>query len=978
MMYALRLTAVAMVTAMAARPCLAGVSPGLESRLNGASPSHRIRVIASLAAGPGEEARASYRHRRDRARQAEAPLRGALAARGIKDVRSLWAVHAVAFEAPPEAVRAVASRPDVARVDEDTLHQAGYPPLVPAPEPSGPVPRYEADLTWNLERIGAGRSWDLGFDGEGVTVGVIDSGVDAGHPDLAGRMVAGGWLDVVAGGPAPYDDSGHGTHITGILCGGSAGGGHIGVAPGARFIAVKALDGANRFYLSWVIEAGQWMADPDGDGDPADAPDIVHCSWSFGSATSLDFRPILELWRSVGIWPVFAAGNRGPAASSVSAPGTDPLALSVGMTNAGNVVADSSGRGPAPLYSPFDGFLKPDLVAPGVAILSAVPGGGYAVATGTSMSAPHVTGALALLKQTHPGLDFDAARGRVTRAAMDLGLPGPDTAAGHGLLDAYAALQMPDGYGPPALRGLVLGPGGQPVPDALVDASGSRTATGPDGWFTVPHVGAPAVNVQVDASGYAPRTLSVAPGTDALFLLEPRPESLLSGGGVEVPGAWQPSDSAGMERTDTANRTPGGAWALEVRAMGDGLERCWLSEPVPVPSGGVVSVNASYAWRATGDASGRTSALEWLDGAGGVIRTDYGTPFLPPTRGGPADGLWREEVQAVHASPPAGASWVRLRLGAAFASGDTASRMWFDDAAIDLARAPGTGAVTGLVTRDGEPAPGAIVGEHPFGAYFVPADGTGRYILVAPASERLLSAWTPGVRPAATRLVEIPAGDTVHGIDLALADAGRNAAPDGAPGASSTLDGGYNPARAADGSLETYWSSAVGGYAGPETPVWWSVDLGVSRSVGSVELFWESEPRRVRLSTSPDGVAWAPVVVSDGGGWRRDASRTVSVVNFEGRYTRFLRVEDIGSNILARMGLWEARVLVAPSLRPGDVDDSGTVTTEDAVAVLRAAGGLLDGTRMPANADVAPPGGDGMVTLADAAVIVGWLAGPLP
>lgn len=666
---------------------LAGViSPGLEACLRAARPNEVVSAIAYLGAMPPTSSH-QIPTLKDAARARQGPALRALSALPHKSARALWVVDAIAFSAPADTVREIARRRDIARVEEDTVHR--IEPLTSGRARRGP------GVPWNLSIIGADSLWAAGINGAGVRVGIIDTGVDASHPELTGKMAPGGWYDAVNGLDTAYDDNGHGTFVTGLICGGSAGGTPIGVAPGATYLAAKAINSMGSFQTSWLLAAGQWMADPNGDGNPSDAPTIVNCSWSFDTFTDTDFRPVLELWRSEGIWPVFAAGNSGPGAYTVAPPGSDPLAICVGATNSTDGLADSSSRGPAPTMAPFDEALKPDVVAPGVLVRSAIPGGGYTAATGTSMACAHVSGALALLRQALPGLSYDDAYRRLTATAVDYGAPGPDTAYGFGRINAWAAEQMAAGFVPPAISGLVCDSAAQPIADAVVDVSGARVLTGLDGRFTIPHVATGAYSLSADAPGFAPMTAYVSPGSLATVVLPHRPEWLLRDG-CESGIGWVTGGAAGgTMRSSSANRTPGGSWSMEVFATGDTAERYYLSPRVPVAAAVGIKVNATYAWRGVGNADGRTTALTWEDQNGTVLATDYGTPFTPPTRGGAGDGVWRAVLQAYHAPAPVGARWVRLRLGAVFPSGDTTSAIWFDDATIDLVDAPLWGDVDG-------------------------------------------------------------------------------------------------------------------------------------------------------------------------------------------------------------------------------------------------------------------------------------------
>lgn len=657
----------------------AGLDPALSGRLRLANPYSEISVIAFLRLPAGEKAdysngRAALQSLRRLAHATQAPLLGALSRLPHSRARALWIIDAVAFRAAPAVIRQMARMPDIDRIEADPSGQVKETaPTIRQPRGTG--------VSWNVSLIRANALWAEGITGSGVCVGIIDTGVDATHPDLAGKMVPGGWFDAVNGRTAPYDDYGHGTHVTGTICGGAASGTAIGVAPGVRFLSAKALDASNRFTGSDVLAAGQWMADPNGDGDPSDAPEIISCSWMYDSQTTTTYHSMLQLWRAEGIWPVFAGGNSGPDAFSIGNPGSDPLAISVGATTSTDGIADFSSRGPAPAFAPYDGVLKPDVCAPGVLILSSIPGGKYGSWSGTSMATPHVAGALALLRQAMPGLSFDDAYQRLTTAAIDFGAPGPDTAYGNGRLDAWATVHDATSYVPLAVSGLVCDAQGQPIWDAMVDVAGSQAATGVDGRFVIPHVAPGSYTARAVAPGYAAVSVSVASGGTATLNL---PAQAFSGlrDGFEMDKGWTLHGGSGGARVGTANRTPGGAWSLGIRSTGGGVERYFLSPPIGVASAGTVSLDASYAWRGVGNADSRESAIEWLDAGGNTMSLDYGTLLGIPTRGGPPDGAWRTVIQAYHSQVPSGAKWARLILGVTFPVGDTTSSMWFDDVTL--------------------------------------------------------------------------------------------------------------------------------------------------------------------------------------------------------------------------------------------------------------------------------------------------------
>ncbi|WP_415365486.1 S8 family serine peptidase [Saccharothrix sp. BKS2] len=269
------------------------------------------------------------------------------------------------------------------------------------------VSRPTLDTTAPL--IGAPTAWDSGFTGAGVAVGVLDTGVDAGHPDLAGRVVE--QADFTGSGPA--DEVGHGTHVAGIIAGdGTASGGRYrGVAPDATLISGKV---CTTFGCpdSAVIAGMEWIA-----------PRAAVVNMSLGGASSDGEDPVSralnDLTARHGTLFVVAAGNdrsldQIDPLASVTSPAAADAALAVGSTDRDGATSPFSPRQPRP----GDHAVKPDIAAPGADVVSArapgTPAGDtapvdehYATLSGTSMAAPHVAGTAALLRQRHPGWTAD-------------------------------------------------------------------------------------------------------------------------------------------------------------------------------------------------------------------------------------------------------------------------------------------------------------------------------------------------------------------------------------------------------------------------------------------------------------------------------------------------------------------------------------------------------------------------------------------
>jgi subtilisin family serine protease len=355
-----------------------------------------------------------------------------------RHVRSLWIANAVAVTADSTALAALRARADVREIETDSEL-----PIQPADAVSGEP---------GVAATGAPVLWNRGIDGRGVTVATLDTGVDLTHPELAGRYRGGSnsWFDPYGQHSAPMDINGHGSQVTGVIVAGSG----IGVAPGARFIAARVFNDAGASTDSGVHLAFQWLLDPDGNPATDDAPDVVNASWGAElAACDLQFEPDLQALRAAHILPVFAAGNSGPAAPSDTSPANLPEAFAVGATASATTIAPFSSSGP----SRCGGGQFPALVAPGTGIRSTDRFGLDATGlAGTSFSAPHVAGALALLLQVAPALTADVQASLLTASARDLGPPGADSTFGAGSLDVEAAarrLSPTLDFVPPVLSG---------------------------------------------------------------------------------------------------------------------------------------------------------------------------------------------------------------------------------------------------------------------------------------------------------------------------------------------------------------------------------------------------------------------------------------------------------------------------------------------------------------------------------------------
>jgi len=314
-------------------------------------------------------------------------------------------------------------------------------------------------VEWNIARVRADEVWrDLDITGAGVVVANMDTGVDWTHPALQSKYRGSGgdhsynWYDCTGTYPgAPADGDGHGTHTMGVMVGSDSGSNyHIGMAPDAQWIAVKAFDDNGDSYDTWIHAGFQWLLAPtDLNGNnphPSKAPDAVNNSWgpALPNVADLTFLPDVQALRAAGIFPVFGAGNSGELGDgTVAAPAGYPESFAVGATDFDDTIASFSGRGPS-----FWEEVKPEVSAPGVDIRSSVPGGGYEGGwNGTSMATPHAAGLAALLLSAKPSLTLDELENFMQYTAADFGDAGPDNIYGWGRIDAYEAVRWALGSG---------------------------------------------------------------------------------------------------------------------------------------------------------------------------------------------------------------------------------------------------------------------------------------------------------------------------------------------------------------------------------------------------------------------------------------------------------------------------------------------------------------------------------------------------
>ncbi|HET8775160.1 MAG TPA: S8 family serine peptidase [Thermoanaerobaculia bacterium] len=422
--------------------------------------------------------------------------------------------------------------------DRETLERIRRLPYVSRVTKDGPV---AALVEPGVAAVRAPEVWtELGTRGAGVTVAIIDTGIDYRHPMLGGGIgpgfkVAGGW-DFVNGDADPMDDAGHGTHVAGIVAASASE--LLGVAPDAQLIAYKVLDGFGGGEMSDVIAALERCVDPNGDGDFSDRVDVANLSLGGAGTPDDPVSRAADAAAAAGVVVVVSAGNGG-AAQSIASPGTAQQAITVGAIDAASSrLTPFSSRGPSAVrYA-----LKPDVVAPGAFVISTRMGGGTMPLSGTSMAAPHVAGVAALLLALHPAWTPDDVKSALVSTAHATP-DAPVMAAGAGLVDARRAAAATVAIAPASLS------------FAMTD--GSTAPTAQRMAFTVTNRGEAARTFRATPSGLrdglsltlAPQEWTLQPGeartVDALLEIDhailpfPADGSFAYGGriGLETGGA---------------------------------------------------------------------------------------------------------------------------------------------------------------------------------------------------------------------------------------------------------------------------------------------------------------------------------------------------------------------------------------------------------------------------------------------------------
>ncbi|MFI2490383.1 S8 family serine peptidase [Promicromonospora kroppenstedtii] len=378
---------------------------------------------------------------------------------------SYWATNAILVEdASLGLATDLAADNEVLEIRPTAHYEAPEP--VEVVDAADVTPSAAGKPTWGITAINADDVWSRGFTGEGIVVSNIDTGVNTAIPSVRDRYrgAATGsddynWYDAAGLGhahPEDTDQDGHGTHTMGTMVGGTQTWNQVehqfGVAPGAQWVATNGC--ADQCADQALISSGEWILAPtraDGtDPSPAMRPHVVNNSWgSIVPSTDPFMEDILTAWEAAGVFATFSNGNLGEeGCQSSGSPGSRQATYSVGAFTSGGVIAPYSARG-----SGEAGAVKPDIAAPGTSVFSSLPGGLMGYLSGTSMAAPHVAGAVALLWDAVPELvgNVPATRAILDGSARDVdnttcgGTADDNNVWGEGKLDVLAAYELAQG-----------------------------------------------------------------------------------------------------------------------------------------------------------------------------------------------------------------------------------------------------------------------------------------------------------------------------------------------------------------------------------------------------------------------------------------------------------------------------------------------------------------------------------------------------
>ncbi len=316
-------------------------------------------------------------------------------------------VPAVSATVTQADLNSLVQNPDIAYVERNVPFQLTDNDVTPLGSIS-PVNGNE-QAQWNYQAEQPNLEWAKGYNGSGIKVAVIDSGIAA-HPELT---IAGG-TSTVDYTTSYTDDNGHGTHVAGIIAAHNNDGQVTGMAPGVQLYAVKAMGSDGKGNLQDVLEGVDWSIQ--------NHMDVINLSLGTEYDSQL-LHNMLDQAYQAGIVVIASAGNSGAGTDTVNYPAKYSSVIAVAAVDKQLQRGDFSSTGP-----------KVELAAPGVSIVSTYLNNGYAIASGTSQAAPHVAAMAAILKQENPSLSASALRTKLQDYAVDLGTTGRDSEYGYGFV----------------------------------------------------------------------------------------------------------------------------------------------------------------------------------------------------------------------------------------------------------------------------------------------------------------------------------------------------------------------------------------------------------------------------------------------------------------------------------------------------------------------------------------------------------------
>ncbi len=414
--------------------------------------------FAQNIAGRDERLAAVYTTLTGHALTTQADLRATLDAQGVA-YTPYYLVNGLEVKGNPFLRHTLARRPDVARILDS-------PHFRPQPPSTGRLQLAEErkktdEVSWGVAFIKVNQVWaHWNITGQSIIVGAMGNGVDWLHPDVHAQYLGSAghhdytWFDPWVGTSEPVDTNGIGTHLLGTMVDANG----IGVAPDARWIACRSLArdlGNPALYLDctqFLFAPFPQHGNPFTEGEPMRGAHIVNGGWycpPWEGCDAITLSITLEHLRNAGQMFVAVAGNDGPACGTIGPPGLADAAFTVGAVDRHGIIADFSGRGPVTLDG--SGRTKPDVVAPGVGILSNLPDGRYAEFGGTSMAVSHVVGLVALLWSANPALIGDIHRTEQIMTETVRYIPAsnvcgagngkPNNVYGFGVVDALKAVR---------------------------------------------------------------------------------------------------------------------------------------------------------------------------------------------------------------------------------------------------------------------------------------------------------------------------------------------------------------------------------------------------------------------------------------------------------------------------------------------------------------------------------------------------------